>query len=286
MTFAATQHATHAAHTPRHVGAVPSRPVTSYIIIPARLASTRLPGKLLLQETGRTVLQHTFEAAQHAAKPAGICVATDSREIAEVVRAFGGQVCMTSPQCASGTDRVAEAAAAMSDVDIVVNVQADEPEIDAAAIDRVASLLEDNPTAVMSTVAAPIRSRRQLDDPACVKVVFDAQGRALYFSRAAVPHVRDSEGGLSDAEELQRGLFESESPIFYQHIGLYAYRREFLLRLAQMPPSRLEQLERLEQLRVLEAGQTILVGTVDEATCGIDTTADYRAFVEKVIGNG
>jgi 3-deoxy-manno-octulosonate cytidylyltransferase (CMP-KDO synthetase) len=244
---------------------------TSQIIIPARLASTRLPRKLLLSETGKSLIQHTYESALRATRAAGVCVATDCAEIFEEVRSFGGQVEMTNPVAPSGTDRVAELARRMTDADIIVNVQGDEPEIAGNAIDRAIELLEENPTAAMSTLATPIRSRRQLEDPACVKVVIDAAGRALYFSRSVIPRPR----------EWNDALLRTRPPTFYQHVGLYAYRREFLLRLAAMPPSPLEQVERLEQLRVLEAGYSILVGVIDEPTFGIDTPEDYRAFVEK-----
>lgn len=244
---------------------------TSQIVIPARLASTRLPRKLLLRETGQSLIQHTYEAARRATRPAGICVAADHAEIFDEVRSFGGEVEMTSPAAPSGTDRVAEVARRMTDVDIIVNVQGDEPEIAGNSIDLAIQLLEENPSAVMSTLATPIRRRRQLEDPACVKVVFDHQGRAMYFSRSVIPFPRH----WDDA------LLLADPPTFYQHVGLYAYRRDFLLQLAAMPPSRLEQIEKLEQLRVLEAGYSILVGTVDEPTFGIDTPDDYRAFVEK-----
>ncbi|MBC8875393.1 MAG: 3-deoxy-manno-octulosonate cytidylyltransferase [Planctomycetes bacterium] len=243
----------------------------SYIVIPARLASTRLPRKLLLRETGKTVLQHTYESAGRARRPLGICVAADHEEIAAEVRSFGGEVRMTSPTAASGTDRVAELARWLPDVDVVVNVQGDEPAVAGDSIDLAISLLEDNPQAVMSTLATPIRNREQLEDPACVKVVFDQWGRAMYFSRSPIPHVR----------EWDDQLLHADPPHFYQHIGLYAYRREFLLGLAEMPQSRLEKLESLEQLRVLSSGQTILVGVIDEPTVGIDTSEDYRAFVRR-----
>lgn len=243
----------------------------SYVVIPARLASTRLPRKLLLRDTGKSVLQHTYESAARAGAPLGICVAADHEEIATEVRRFGGEVRMTSPTAASGTDRVAELARSLPDVDVVVNVQGDEPEIAADSIDLAIRLLEDEPQAVMSTLATPIRNREQLDDPACVKVVFDERGRALYFSRSAIPHARDWDDQL----------LHVDPPHFYQHIGLYAYRRDFLLGLADMPQSALEKIERLEQLRVLSAGHTILVGVVDEPTIGIDTPEDYRAFVRR-----
>jgi 3-deoxy-manno-octulosonate cytidylyltransferase (CMP-KDO synthetase) len=235
------------------------------------LESTRLPRKLLLRETGKTLLQHTYESAAKAALPTGLCVAADHEEIAVEVRQFGGEVQLTDPNAASGTDRVAEVARSLDSVDVIVNVQGDEPEIAGESIDLAIKLLEQNPAAVISTLATPIRSREQFEDPACVKVVFDAAGSALYFSRSPIPHAREWDDALIDAEP----------PHFYQHVGLYAYRREFLLQLAEMAPSSLENLERLEQLRVLEAGYRILVGVIDEPTVGIDTPEDYRAFVSR-----
>lgn len=235
------------------------------------MASTRLPRKMLLAETGKPVVQHTYEAAIRARRPAGVWVATDHEEIFQAVRQFGGEVRLTSPTLASGTDRVAEVARTLPEADILVNLQGDEPEIAGEAIDRVIALLEENPSAVMSTLATPIRTRAQLDDPACVKVVFDQNGRALYFSRSVIPHPR----------EWNDGLWEATPPLFYQHVGLYAYRREFLLQLAEMPPSDLEKTEKLEQLRVLQAGYSIYVGVVDHAARGIDTPADYRDFVAR-----
>ena len=176
-----------------------AKPPTSYIVIPARLQSTRLPRKMLLRETGKTLIQHTFEAARRARKPRGICIATDHEEIAAEVRSFGGEAVMTSADCASGTDRIAEVAARLTDIDIFVNVQGDEPEMSAQSIDRVIELLEEHPEVPMATVATPIRQREQLSDPACVKVVFpidrDVAGRlsgnALYFSRSQIPFARE-----------------------------------------------------------------------------------------------
>jgi 3-deoxy-manno-octulosonate cytidylyltransferase (CMP-KDO synthetase) len=247
--------------------------LTSFVVIPARLNSSRLPRKLLLNETGKSLVQHTYEAAQRAARPVGLCVAADHEAIAQAVRSFGGEVQMTSPECASGTDRVAEIARDLADVDILVNVQGDEPELAGTSIDRVIELLEENPQMVMSTLATPIRNREQLNDPACVKVVFDARGQALYFSRSPIPHARD----WTDE------LLSAEVPHFYQHVGLYGYRRDFLLRLAALPRTPLEKIENLEQLRVLESGFRIGVGVVDEPTVGIDTPEDYRAFVRRTL---
>ncbi|MDH3719749.1 MAG: 3-deoxy-manno-octulosonate cytidylyltransferase, partial [Planctomycetota bacterium] len=225
------------------------RTLSSFVFIPARVASTRLPEKLLLCETGKPLIQHTYEAACGAHRPLGVCVAAEDDRIARAVLRFGGQAVVTGPGYASGTDRVAAVVGQMrfAGIDVVVNMQGDEPELPGAAIDQVVQLLEDNPGAVMSTLATPIHTQSQLDDPSCVKVVFNHRHEAIYFSRAAIPSVRDGEADLLTADP----------PIFYQHIGLYAYRRDFLLQLTRMPPSRLEILESLEQLRVLEAGYRI-----------------------------
>lgn len=243
----------------------------STVVIPARLHSTRLPRKLLLQETGKPLIQHTYESALKSRLPSDVLVAVDDSELFRQVEAFGGKVRMTSPEAASGTDRVAEVARELSDIDIVVNVQGDEPEISGDAIDLAIRLLEADPTSVMSTLATPIRDRDQLHDPSCVKVVFDQRGRAMYFSRSPIPHAR----------EWHDRLLAEDPPLFYQHIGLYAYRRDFLLSVAKLPQSPLECLESLEQLRVLSAGYSIAVGAVDEPTVGIDTREDYESFVAR-----
>ncbi len=243
----------------------------SRIVIPARLASTRLPEKLLLRETGKTVLQHTFQAASTARRPAGITIAVDCEKLQREAEQFGASSVLTDPNLPSGTDRVAAVAAGMPEVDIFVNVQGDEPEISAEAIDLVTELLENCPEAQIATLAAPIRQRERLEDPACVKVVRDSQQRALYFSRSPIPHARSWDATL----------LESNPPVFLQHIGLYAYRRDFLMRLSSLPSSPLEQIEKLEQLRFLQAGCQILVGLIEHAPKGIDTPSDYRAFVQR-----
>lgn len=243
----------------------------SFIVIPARLHSTRLPRKLLLAETGKPLIQHTYEAALNATRPLGVCVAADHQEIVEAIEGIGGDVRLTDPQAANGTERVAEVARQLDGIDIVVNLQGDEPEVSAEAIDLAVDLLERDSAAVMSTLATPIRRREQLEDPACVKVVFSDEGRAHYFSRSPIPCAREW-----DDELLLR-----EPPLFHQHVGLYAYRRDFLLDLAQLPPAPLEQVESLEQLRVLSAGYSIQVGVIDEPTAGVDTSEDYRAFVRR-----
>lgn len=243
----------------------------SWIVIPARLASTRLPRKMLLCETGKPLIQHTYEAAAQARKPAGLCVACDHEEILQAVRAFGGEARLTSPAAQSGTDRVAEVARSMPDVEIFVNVQGDEPEMPPQAVDLAIELLEKTPEAAIATVAAPLRDRQRLHDPACVKVVCDQQGFALYFSRSLIPHPR----------EWDDQLLLTEPPIFLQHIGLYAYRREFLLKISELASPALEQVEKLEQLRFLYHGAKIAVGLIPSPTCGIDTPDDYRRFVAR-----
>jgi 3-deoxy-manno-octulosonate cytidylyltransferase (CMP-KDO synthetase) len=229
---------------------------------------------MLLRETGKTLLQHTYEAARAARRPAGVLVATDHAEIAAEVERFHGDFVMTSTDCASGTDRVAEVARKLPRAEIVVNVQGDEPEMSPENIDCVIELLERNPTAGMATLATPLRSHEQIANPACVKVVFDNHGRALYFSRSPIPFVRDAATACDLAPNI-------EPPMYYQHLGIYAYRREVLLEVAALPPSSLEMAEKLEQLRMLQSGGTILVGVVEHASSGIDTPADYAAFVAR-----
>lgn len=251
---------------------VGSRPAVSYLVIPARMQSTRLPRKMLLRETGKSLIQHTYEAACLARLPQGVIVATDHEELLAEVERFGARALMTSPDCPTGTDRVAEVARQTPEAEIVVNVQGDEPLISGQSIDLAIELLERNPEAQIATLATPIRTRAQLEDPACVKVVFDPRGRAIYFSRSPIPHPRSW-----DDAWLAPG-----APGFHQHVGLYAFRREFLLQFSEMPPSRLERIEKLEQLRALEAGVPIVVGVVDEYSFGIDTPEDYRAFVDQM----
>lgn len=227
---------------------------------------------MLLAETGKPLIRHTYEAALTATLPDSVSVACDHPEIYRAVEQFGGTVYMTDPEAKSGTDRIAEVAARRDDVEIVVNVQGDEPEMAGSSIDLVIRMLLDNPGAVMSTLATPIRHRAQLEDPACVKVVFDRNGRALYFSRSVIPHPRS---GITEE------LFERKPALFYQHVGMYAYRRDFLLSLSRLPQADTETTESLEQLRVLDHGYDIMVGVVEEPGFGIDTPEDYRRFVEK-----
>jgi 3-deoxy-manno-octulosonate cytidylyltransferase (CMP-KDO synthetase) len=229
-----------------------------------------LERKLLLRASGKTLIQHTWEAAIGSIRASGVCVATDSEEIFDEVQSFGGIAVITNSTHNSGTDRVAEVAGHMTNVDVFVNLQGDEPEISPKTIDLAIEILTANPYVNMSTIATPIHDKKHLDDPACVKVIFDTIGKmAYYFSRSAIPHPR-----CWDDSYLSQ-------PTFFQHVGLYAYRRKFLLQIAAMPPGRLETIEKLEQLRVIEAGLPIAVGVVDEPTFGIDTLEDYLEFVRR-----
>lgn len=246
-------------------------PSDCLLVIPARRNSTRLPDKLLLRDTGKSVLQHTYEAACQSRRADKILVATDDREIMRECRRFNAPAVMTSPNCPSGTDRVAEVAREFGDYEVIVNLQGDEPEIDPDAIDMLVAPLLENPFVSMATLATPIRDRQTLADPSCVKVVFDSGGRALYFSRSPIPFVRN----------WDESLLTAEPPRFHQHVGIYAFRRQFLLELSALPPCELEQLECLEQLRALNQGEQIIVSVIDEPTRGIDTPADYAAFVRR-----
>jgi 3-deoxy-manno-octulosonate cytidylyltransferase (CMP-KDO synthetase) len=275
-------------------------------IIPARLQSSRLPGKLLLEETGKPLIQYVWEAAERAESLSDVIVATDSSEIAETVRAFGGRCEMTGAH-PSGTDRIAEvvrnstklaAGRSHPEDQIIVNVQGDEPEIDPNQINLLVKTLIDHPAAQMATLATPITSVEERDDPSCTKVVCAEDGRALYFSRAAIPFVRDHPEQFlqSSADHEKRGDpgdFQNPrdlasnpiagsprpSPPWLLHLGIYAYQFDFLLELTEKPPSRLEQLEKLEQLRALEAGAIIQVAIVEHRSVGIDTPEDYARFV-------
>lgn len=249
-------------------------------IIPARLHSSRLPGKMLLNQTGKPLIQYAWEAAHKSQSVADVIIATDSSEIAEVCRDFGAHVAMTGEH-PSGTDRIAEVVrTAGLKSDLILNLQGDEPELEPECIDQLVDAMESGPTMEMGTLATPIDSIAQLQDTGCVKVVRAADGRALYFSRLPIPFYRDGQPAdlLSADEETARYI---RSP-WLLHLGIYAYRPEFLLTLTQLPPSPLEQLERLEQLRALEAGASIFVEVVPHRSVGIDTAADYAAFVQRM----
>jgi 3-deoxy-manno-octulosonate cytidylyltransferase (CMP-KDO synthetase) len=244
-------------------------PMRCAIVIPARYASTRLPGKPLLRSTGKYLIQHVYEQALRAKRPSEVVIATDDSRIVAAVEGFGGKAVMTRRDHFSGTDRVAEVANRL-DADVIVNLQGDEPLIEPRALDLLPELLEQDRGVEMATLAVPLASLDDYYSPNVVKVVRDRQGRALYFSRSPIPMVRDGEPNLKKNPQL-----------FLQHLGLYAYRREALLKLASLPPESIEQTEKLEQLRVLAMGWRIQVGVVAHAGRGVDTAEDYELFVRQ-----
>ncbi|MDB6023094.1 MAG: 3-deoxy-manno-octulosonate cytidylyltransferase [Pedosphaera sp.] len=238
-------------------------------IVPARYASTRFPGKPLALIAGKPLIQHVVERCQQAKSLSEVIVATDDTRIWEVAQDFC-RVEMTSPDHPSGTDRLAEVVRGC-ECDAAVNIQGDEPLIDPAVIDAVANALENNE---MSTAATRIQAADEYDNPNVVKVVVNAAGRALYFSRRTIPFLRDA-ASRSAAEQL------AAFP-FLKHIGIYAYRREALLRMVGCPVSPLEQAEKLEQLRALENGIAIAVVQVNYDSVGVDVPADVKR-VEKIL---
>jgi len=276
--------------------------------IPARFSSTRFPGKVLAKDTGKFLIQHVYEQACQAKLIDRVIIAADDRRVVEAAKSFGAECVLTSVKHQSGTDRIAEAVKNV-DADIVVNLQADEPEIDPDNIDYVARLLADNPDYPMATLAAPFDNAKQIADPNIVKVVVsscvpstalgtgvrdascekkemdsrfrgndstqyarrntqDDIGRAIYFSRSPIPYDREK-AGIGKLEQYLR------------HIGIYAYRKEFLLKITALPQTPLEKIEKLEQLRALENGFSILVGRVKHTCDGIDTPEQYAEFVKR-----
>ncbi len=240
-------------------------------IIPARYASTRFPGKPLARQTGKYLIQHVYERVSAARRIHRCIVATDDARIEAAVREFGGDVFMTRPDHPSGTDRIAEVVRGLPGQpdDLILNVQGDEPEIEPAYLDRLADRLgREPPDCPVATLACPFPAEADPRDPNCVKVVTNSAGRALYFSRSLVPYPRDDGGGGAPYRCLL-------------HLGVYAYRRAFLLELAAWKPGALEQIEKLEQLRVLERGIALAVEIVEHACVGIDTLQDYERFVAR-----
>jgi len=277
-------------------------------VIPARFSSTRFAGKVLAKDTGKFLIQHTYERACLAKLPEKVIIAADDEKVVAAAETFGAECILTSVEHQSGTDRIAEAVADM-DVEIVVNLQADEPEIDPDNIDYLARLLVENPDYPMATLAANFQTAEQVADPNIVKVIIsscvvrDAYcekekmdsfrslsrtrmrgrndktqyavrntqyeiGRAIYFSRAPIPYDREKTG-VGNVQQYLR------------HIGIYAYRKQFLLEITALPQTPLEKIEKLEQLRAIENGYSILVGKVKHTCDGIDTPEQYAEFVKR-----
>ena len=246
------------------------------IIIPARLAASRFPAKLLQDETGWPLIRHGYEQCRQVSGLSQVVVAADGPEIAAAVEGFGGTVVLTDPELPSGTDRVAAAARELGlsgDDDFIVNVQGDEPEIDPAHLELLFELLETR-GADVATLATPRRDAEGFANPNRVKVVRAGSGDALYFSRAPIPFtaIPLTASGAQPASDAESWLL---------HIGTYGFRPGALAAVAQHEPTVLEKRERLEQLRFLEMGLRIQVGIVDTAAAGIDTPEDYREFVQR-----
>lgn len=262
------------------------------VVIPARLASTRLPNKPLLDIAGKPMLQWVWERAQLSAA-SRVVVATDDARVAAAVAAFGGEVCMTKTTHESGTDRIQEVATklALDDEQIIVNVQGDEPLIPPAVINQVAQNLASSERAGIATLAKRIRHRDEVFNPNVVKVVVDSTLHALYFSRAPIPWDReawDREAWTENAMTMNDSISESKlGSEWARHIGIYAYRANFLHNFVRWPIGRLERLEKLEQLRALENGVAIHVDeSWEEIPPGVDTAEDLervRAFMKTTL---
>ena len=244
-------------------------------IIPARYGSTRFEGKALADICGKPMIQHVYERTARAGLVSEVIVATDDDRISAAVKKFGGRVEMTQKSHETGTDRLAEVAARI-DSDIIVNVQGDEPLIEPGMIDEAIEPLTLDPALVMSTLKSRIKVLHDFLSPNVVKVVTDWEGYALYFSRSPLPNFRDKWNDLKDEK------FASGKLLSYKHVGLYVYRREFLLQYSQMSPTYLELAEKLEQLRVLENGYRIKVIETAHDSIGVDTPADLAAVLERL----
>jgi 3-deoxy-manno-octulosonate cytidylyltransferase (CMP-KDO synthetase) len=253
--------------------------MTAIVIIPARYDSTRFPGKPLYPLRGIPLIQHVYENSKQSRLASNVIIATDNELIYERVFAFGGNAIMTDKKHPSGTDRIAEVASSL-ECDIIVNVQGDEPLIRPEMIDDVITILDDS-KASMGTLIKKIHDPNEIFDPNTVKVVFDKNSFALYFSRAPIPFHRDT-WKITDMGLENQDLKERSQSEVYKHIGIYSYFREALIEFAQMEPSGLEKIERLEQLRALENGMKIKVKETLHETFGVDTPEDL-ARIERCL---
>jgi len=242
--------------------------VKAAVIIPARFGSRRFPGKAVMRDPeGKPLLRYVYDAAVRAPGVDRVIIATDDARIREVAGEFGADVRMTRPDHRCGSDRCAEVAAGL-DHDVIVNLQGDEPAVRPEMVAAAIALIERDGACAVATLACPIRSGAELRDPNVVKVVLDDAGHALYFSRAPIPFVRDAAAPLAG----------SPAP-HYHHVGIYAFRRPFLLEYASWGPHPLEEAEKLEQLRVLAHGYKIAVGVTPHGVLKVDTPQDFEAFV-------
>ena len=256
---------------------------TVAVVIPARLGSRRFPRKVLARETGKYLVQHVWEAVRGCPGISRIIIATDNEEVEEAVRSFGGEFCMTSEAHVSGTDRVAEVARELSE-ELIINLQGDEPLISHEDLRLLVDLFDPPEDSTwnggpvhMTTLVSACTDPEGFQDPNIVKAVLGRDGRALYFSRAPVPSWSVGKKGDSEEEVEVR---------WWQHIGIYAYRKDFLLKFSELEPTPLEKRERLEQLRALENGFVIRVGEATGRHIGIDTPEEYRSFVKEYLRGG
>lgn len=244
-----------------------STPTRSLVAIPARWGSTRFPGKPLHLIAGKPLVQHVWERCQDCRHIDEVIIATDDQRIVEAAAAFGARAVLTSPDHPSGTDRIAEAAAAFPDHGIIINVQGDEPLISPALIDQLSLALRAEPQVSMITAAAPIHDAAQISDPNIVKVITDVHGDALYFSRSPLPFVRNAGTGIRH----------------FRHLGIYGFQRDFLFQFVAWPPSLLERTESLEQLRAVENGIRIRVVPTQDLSPGVDTEEQARAVEQQLL---
>ena len=242
-------------------------------VIPARYAAQRFPGKPLATIAGKSLVQRVYERATQATRLDKVIVATEDTRILEAVEAFGGDAMLTSPECATGTDRVAEVARTY-DCDLVLNIQGDEPLLRPEMIDQLVEVMQSDPTCVMGPLARKLESAVHLDNPNIVKVALGHNGNALYFSRSRIPYVRDARTG-----NPQEWITLAK---FYKHLGIYAFRHEFLLTFVQLPHGELENTEKLEQLRALENGFSIKVLVTPYDSIGVDRPEDIE-LVEEIL---
>jgi 3-deoxy-manno-octulosonate cytidylyltransferase (CMP-KDO synthetase) len=249
-------------------------------VLPARLAATRFPGKPLVLISGKPMVQWVWEAAKSAPGVDQVVVATDDELVMKAVRSFGGEAVLTDPDLPSGTDRVAAAANILGNqFDLVLNIQGDEPAMHPETIGSVVKLMADHPEFLMGTAACPFAKTDELFDPNAVKVVVGDQGQALYFSRSAIPYIRNSK--VFDID-FRPWMEANQLSHFKRHLGIYAYRLDTLMAFTKLPPHPLERLEMLEQLRALAAGISIGVTDTPFLSLGVDTPADVKN-VEKLL---
>jgi 3-deoxy-manno-octulosonate cytidylyltransferase (CMP-KDO synthetase) len=239
--------------------------LSATVVIPARMGSTRFPGKMLASATGKPLVQHVVDQIRHCKSVSQIIVACDDQRIVDALAPFGTRAVLTDPNHPSGTDRIAEVACSMPEANLIVNVQGDEPEIEPQVVDTLIQRMQTTGEA-MGTCATPFPPGADVTNPNLVKVVVSPEGRAIYFSRSPIPYRREQ---------------VNDPPAYLLHLGLYAYQREFLLRYASWKPTVLEQTEKLEQLRALEHGTHIGVVIVHRAAHGVDTPEQYKEFVER-----